>query len=187
MIKLTTRPAGGTYQERLLRHVAREKSAKRWLKYLVEVLHILLLVSIGLFMAGLLYQLRELCDAFEETLPRLLMTWRLASILSSVIFLVILAATVHALRHEVSPFGGYTSTGIHQLISYADVLLTIIADSEDKFVAKSRVWLGDGWGVCVWIPMTIFTWVGMVCLTLPLWLPALAVGLWRLEYAVDED
>ncbi|KZS88947.1 hypothetical protein SISNIDRAFT_489605 [Sistotremastrum niveocremeum HHB9708] len=50
MSKLTAKPVGNTYRERLLRHIAREALAKRWLGYLVEGLHILLLWSIGLFM-----------------------------------------------------------------------------------------------------------------------------------------
>ncbi|KZS88901.1 hypothetical protein SISNIDRAFT_489748 [Sistotremastrum niveocremeum HHB9708] len=106
MSKLTSRPDGTSYQERLLRHRAREELAKRWLKYLVEGLHILLLSSITLFMTGLLYQLRILGTSFEETSPRLLLIWQLGMGLSSVIVVTVIAATVHALFYEASPFGG---------------------------------------------------------------------------------
>ncbi|KZS86427.1 hypothetical protein SISNIDRAFT_504141 [Sistotremastrum niveocremeum HHB9708] len=99
MSKLTTRPEGSTYRERLMRHLAREALAKRWLKILVEG-------SIGLFMTGLLYQLRNLGGSFDETVPNLLVTWKVGLSLSSVIFAVVAAATIHALIYEASPFGG---------------------------------------------------------------------------------
>ncbi|KZT33164.1 hypothetical protein SISSUDRAFT_1066354 [Sistotremastrum suecicum HHB10207 ss-3] len=97
---------GNSYQERLFRHRAREELAKRWLKYLVEGLHIMLLSSIALFMTGLLYQLRNLGTSFEETAPRLLLIWQLGMALSSTILVVVAAATIHALFYEASPFGG---------------------------------------------------------------------------------
>ncbi|KZS88954.1 hypothetical protein SISNIDRAFT_489611 [Sistotremastrum niveocremeum HHB9708] len=106
MSKLTTRPEGSTYRERLLRHLAREALAKRWLRILVEGLHIILLASIGLFMTGLLYQLRNLAGSFDEAAPRLMITWKVGMSLSSIILAVVAAAAIHALFYEVSPFGG---------------------------------------------------------------------------------
>ncbi|KZS88958.1 hypothetical protein SISNIDRAFT_469665 [Sistotremastrum niveocremeum HHB9708] len=106
MSKLTTRPVGSTYRERLLRHIAREELAKRWLGVLVDGLHILLLWSIGLFMTGLLYQILNLSGSFERSTPRIFAAWIVGVVLSSGILLVVLAATTHALVYEVSPFGG---------------------------------------------------------------------------------
>ncbi|KZT33166.1 hypothetical protein SISSUDRAFT_1066356 [Sistotremastrum suecicum HHB10207 ss-3] len=106
MSKLTSRPDGNSYQERLCRHRAREDLAKRWLQYLVEGLHILLVSSIMLFMAGLLYQLRNLGKSFEKSAPRLLLIWQLGMALSSPILITVTAATMHALFYEASPFVG---------------------------------------------------------------------------------
>ncbi|KZS88960.1 hypothetical protein SISNIDRAFT_528187 [Sistotremastrum niveocremeum HHB9708] len=106
MSKLTNRPEGGTYRERLLRHIERERLAKRWLRYLVEGLHVILLCSIGLFVSGLLYQLWNLSGSFEDRAPRLLATWVLGLLLSLSILGVVLGATFHALIYEASPFGG---------------------------------------------------------------------------------
>ncbi|KZS88898.1 hypothetical protein SISNIDRAFT_469790 [Sistotremastrum niveocremeum HHB9708] len=106
MSKLTSRPDGNSHQERLCCHRAREELAKRWLKYLVEGLHIMLLSSITLFMTGLLYQLRNLGTSFEKTAPRLLLIWQLGMALSSIILVAVAAATIHALFYEASPFGG---------------------------------------------------------------------------------
>ncbi|KZS90872.1 hypothetical protein SISNIDRAFT_518225 [Sistotremastrum niveocremeum HHB9708] len=93
MSKLINRPKGGTYQHRLLRHLSREQAIKRWLKYLVEGLHLMLLGSIGVFMTGLLYQLHALGGSFETEPTILIVTWWLGVCLSSVIFLVIAVTT----------------------------------------------------------------------------------------------
>ncbi|KZT33165.1 hypothetical protein SISSUDRAFT_1066355 [Sistotremastrum suecicum HHB10207 ss-3] len=106
MSRLTTRPEGANYRERLLRHKEREELAKKWLKYLVEGLYLLLLSSIALFISGLLYQLRNLATSFDETSPRLLLIWNLGLGLSSIVVLVVFAATMHAVLYEASPFGG---------------------------------------------------------------------------------
>ncbi|KZS88632.1 hypothetical protein SISNIDRAFT_489873 [Sistotremastrum niveocremeum HHB9708] len=106
MSKLTIRPEGSTYRERVLRHVTRETVAKRWLKYLVEGLHIILLASIGLFMTGLLSQLRNLAGSFDQETQRLLIAWKVGLLISSLMPAAAAAATMHSLIFEVSPFGG---------------------------------------------------------------------------------
>lgn len=93
MSKLISRSEGGTYQDRLLRHLSREQAVKRWLKYLVEGLHLLLLGSIGVFMTGLLYQLHALGGSFETKPTILIVTWWMGVCLSSVIFLLIAVTT----------------------------------------------------------------------------------------------
>ncbi|KZS88953.1 hypothetical protein SISNIDRAFT_489610 [Sistotremastrum niveocremeum HHB9708] len=106
MSKLRSIPEGSTYKARLLRHLERERLAKRWLRYLVEGLHILLLWSIGLFMTGLLYQIFNLSGSFDQNAPRIKAAWAVGVILSLVIVVVMLGATIHALVYAASPFGG---------------------------------------------------------------------------------
>ncbi|KZS88950.1 hypothetical protein SISNIDRAFT_528177 [Sistotremastrum niveocremeum HHB9708] len=131
MSKLTTRPLGNTYKERLLRHIAREDLAKRWLGYLVEGLHILLLWSIGLFMTGLLYQILNLSGSFEKSTPRIFAAWIVGVVLSSGILVVVLGATTHALLYEASPFGGPFSRllyqGVRSMSLCFDGLMTLLS------------------------------------------------------------
>lgn len=126
MSQLTTRPEGSTYRERLLRHVERERVAKQWLQYLVEGLQIILLGSIGLFMTGLLYQLRNLAGSFDEDAPRLLITWKVGLSFSSIILAVVGAATIHALLYEVSPFGGPFSKLLLKIIKLLSKFFDIV-------------------------------------------------------------
>ncbi|KZT37582.1 hypothetical protein SISSUDRAFT_1048329 [Sistotremastrum suecicum HHB10207 ss-3] len=141
MSKLTARPEGSTYRERLLRHLAREELAKRWLKYLVEGLHVILLSSIGLFVIGLLYQLLNLGASFATHAPRLIATWGLGVGLSTGILVVVVAATVHALVYEASPFGGPISRLLLRMPhAYQTLTRAVekIADwFDDRFVSLS--------------------------------------------------
>ncbi|KZT37585.1 hypothetical protein SISSUDRAFT_838220 [Sistotremastrum suecicum HHB10207 ss-3] len=159
MSKLTTRPEGSTYRERLLRHLTREALAKRWLRILVDGLHLILLGSIALFMTGLLYQLRNLATSFDEDAPRLLITWRVGLSLSSIILTVVAVASMHALCYEASPFGG----------PFSDLLLKIIKrfhEMYDALMISIRI-LKELWSpsisgiltllfMLVWVPLIIF-------------------------------
>lgn len=75
----------------------------------MEVLYRLLLISIGLFMTGLLYQLRNLADSFEGRATILLITWELGVVLASGIVMMMLGTTYHAVRHEACVFHGLVS------------------------------------------------------------------------------
>ncbi|KZT33208.1 hypothetical protein SISSUDRAFT_434756 [Sistotremastrum suecicum HHB10207 ss-3] len=163
MSKLTTRPEGSTYRERLLRHLAREALAKWWLRILVEGLHIILLGSIGLFMTGLLYQLRNLAGSFDEDAPRLLITWKVGLSFSSVILAVVAAATIHALLHEVSPFGGPFS----QLLLNIIMILASLVETVGHLLMDLARWLKKHTFQIPWEEIMI---VILLLTTIPLWL-----------------
>ncbi|KZT35241.1 hypothetical protein SISSUDRAFT_1051714 [Sistotremastrum suecicum HHB10207 ss-3] len=118
MSKLISRPEGGTYQDRLLRHLSREQAVKRWLKYLVEGLHLLLLGSIGVFMTGLLYQLHALGGSFETEPTILIVTWWVGVCLSSVIFLLIAVTTSPAFVTQLRDIVYWIDLWFHQQISW---------------------------------------------------------------------
>lgn len=186
MSRLTLKPAGTTYRERLLRHLAREKLAKWWLKYLVEGLHMLLLWSIGLFMTGLLYQLRNLATSFDSEAPRLMATWGLGVTLSSVMLLVILAATAHALRYEASPFGGPFSQLILVLAEIIhSILHTVLVEVKYLKVLMERLIilnLPPGRGIIE----AIFFFISCTGLFAPLWLPFFLIRRWRVKVDTED-
>ncbi|KZT32702.1 hypothetical protein SISSUDRAFT_519600 [Sistotremastrum suecicum HHB10207 ss-3] len=93
--KLLSRPDGKTHRERTMRHEARKNLAYGWIKPLVAVLYWSLLLSIGLFIAGLLYQLRNLSTSFDQTAPILETTWGLGVLLAALIVGIITATTIH--------------------------------------------------------------------------------------------
>ncbi|KZT39191.1 hypothetical protein SISSUDRAFT_666946 [Sistotremastrum suecicum HHB10207 ss-3] len=94
------------WKARTLYHVERMERAEKWIKVLMEVIYRLLLLSIGLFLAGLLYQLWNLASSFEETATILMATWALGVILVAGILITMIATTFHAIRYEGSVFEG---------------------------------------------------------------------------------
>ncbi|KZT38031.1 hypothetical protein SISSUDRAFT_787588 [Sistotremastrum suecicum HHB10207 ss-3] len=144
MSKLTTRPQGPTYKERLLLHLSREKLAKKWLAYLVETLHFLLLSSISLFMFGLLYQLRILGLGNGEgfgsgPMKRVTATWGLGVVLEGGVAAVMVAATVHGVIYDVSPFSGPFSRSILSFIKF----LSSTFQSSMEYVSEIADWLDN--------------------------------------------
>ncbi|KZT32700.1 hypothetical protein SISSUDRAFT_519651 [Sistotremastrum suecicum HHB10207 ss-3] len=107
--KLLSRPNGKTHRERTMRHEARKKLAYDWMKPLVAILYWSLLLSIGLFIAGLLYQLRNLSTSFDQGAPILETTWGLGILLAALIVGTIMATTIHGIRFDSSPFEGILS------------------------------------------------------------------------------
>ncbi|KZT34010.1 hypothetical protein SISSUDRAFT_358304 [Sistotremastrum suecicum HHB10207 ss-3] len=178
MSKLTNKPIGSTYKERLLRHIAREELAKRWLQYLVEGLHILLLWSIGLFMTGLLYQIFNLSGSFERSSPRILAAGVVGVVLSSGILVVVLAATTHALVYEASPFGGPFSKVLFKLTSVMSVLFKRLMDVLDEMAYRVDQPCGR---IRFYRILPV---VGKV-VAWPLWFCSMLVDSWRIE--LDED
>ncbi|KZS92690.1 hypothetical protein SISNIDRAFT_509706 [Sistotremastrum niveocremeum HHB9708] len=114
--RLLSRPDGKTHRERTMRHEARKSLAYGWIKPLVAVLYWSLLLSIGLFIAGLLYQLRNLSSSFDQTAPILETTWSLGVILAAVILGTIAATTIHAIRFDSSPFEGLVSKFVVRIL-----------------------------------------------------------------------
>lgn len=107
--KLLSRPIGSSHLERTMRHEERKRLAYGWIKPLVVVLYWSLLLSIGLFITGLLYQLRNLATSFDQSAITLQVTWGLGIALASGIIGTISATTIHAIRFESSPFEGLMS------------------------------------------------------------------------------
>lgn len=107
--KLLSRPVGKTHRERTMRHEERKRLAYGWIKPLVSLLYWSLLLSIGLFIAGLLYQLRNLSTSFDQTATILEATWSLGICLASGIIALISATALHAIRFDTSPFEGLVS------------------------------------------------------------------------------
>ncbi|KZS88938.1 hypothetical protein SISNIDRAFT_489598 [Sistotremastrum niveocremeum HHB9708] len=181
MSKLTNRPEGRTYKERLLRHLERERLAKPWLRLLVEGLHVLLLWSIGLFVTGLLYQLWNLGGSFEQHLPRLLVTWGLGIVLSVGILGVLLGASIHALVYEASPFGGpFNKT----LLNVAQKLARSFKPWIDR-VDRAAGWLENNRIRNRWLLWQILQFFVRATLG-PLWLSSQLVDVWRSELEMDD-
>lgn len=114
--KLMSRPVGKTHLEWTIRHEERRLLAQVWIKPLVIVLYWSLLLSIGLFMTGLLYQLRNLATSFDKSARILDSTLGLGLVLATGIIATIAATTIHALRYENSPFEGSLSRALVGLI-----------------------------------------------------------------------
>lgn len=85
------------------------RRAEGWIKVLMEVLYWALLLSIGLFITGLLYQLRNLSTSFQGRATILLATWAVGIVLASGIAVMMIATTYHAVRYEASVFEGLVS------------------------------------------------------------------------------
>lgn len=181
MSKLTNRPEGRTYKERLLRHLERERLAKPWLRLLVEGLHVLLLWSIGLFVTGLLYQLWNLGGSFEERIPRLLVTWGLGVALSLAILMVVLGASMHALIYEASPFGGPFS----RLLLRAGKRMAESYKPWMKQVEKTARWLE---GTYPWSSRVFRHVVAFIARAIagPLWVSFRLLATWRVELELDD-
>ncbi|KZS88849.1 hypothetical protein SISNIDRAFT_459272 [Sistotremastrum niveocremeum HHB9708] len=107
--KLTIKPTVQSWRARTMWHVERMQRAEIWLKLLMEILYRLLVLSIGLFMAGLLYQLRNLADSFGARATILLRAWELGIVLASCIAFTMCGTTYHAVRYEASVFNGMVS------------------------------------------------------------------------------
>ncbi|KZT39489.1 hypothetical protein SISSUDRAFT_1061090 [Sistotremastrum suecicum HHB10207 ss-3] len=107
--KLTIRPDAKSWKDRTIWHVERMRRAEGWIKSLMETLYWSLLSSIGLFVAGLLYQLRILSTSFDGTAIILTTTWALGVVLAATILLTMIATTYHAVRYEGSVFDGLLS------------------------------------------------------------------------------
>lgn len=104
-----TRPAGKTHLEWTIRHEERKALSYVWIKPLVTILYWSLLLSIGLFMTGLLYQLQNLATSFDKRALILEVILVLGLVLAAGIVTTIAATAIHAVWFENSPFEGSLS------------------------------------------------------------------------------
>ncbi|KZT32001.1 hypothetical protein SISSUDRAFT_626049 [Sistotremastrum suecicum HHB10207 ss-3] len=139
--RLTIRPNKKTWKERMFWHIERMRRAEKWLQVLMEVLYWMLLVSIGLFMSGLLYQLWNVSHSFEERAIILLATWALGVVLIGGIVVTMIATTYHAVRYQASVFEGLISRVI---VGEADIGLVKGVKSIWAW-PKERVAKGGNW------------------------------------------
>ncbi|KZT33801.1 hypothetical protein SISSUDRAFT_1132326 [Sistotremastrum suecicum HHB10207 ss-3] len=107
--KLTIKPNVKTWRERMLWHIERMRRAEGWLQTLMEVIYWQLLSSIGLFMGGLLYQLWNVSQLFEERASILRSTWALGVIFVCSVMFTMISTTYHAVRYQGSVFEGLIS------------------------------------------------------------------------------
>ncbi|KZT34806.1 hypothetical protein SISSUDRAFT_244700 [Sistotremastrum suecicum HHB10207 ss-3] len=114
--KLVGFPGGRTYQDRTLRHMEMKELADKWVAFLIPVLNATLIVSITLFVIGLLYQLWALSASFKSRQTIVLITGILASTLAGAVILLMILTTFDAVRHENSVFGNAISMLLRRVI-----------------------------------------------------------------------
>lgn len=116
MEHLTIKPDVHSYKDKSQRMDVRLTLAHKLLRPLLDSLHPILIVSIILFIAGLMFQLWSISFSAGES-PVLILTSALGSVL--IIGLAVVAATslAHGVYREESPFTTSTTTGIRQLLS----------------------------------------------------------------------
>ncbi|KZS98729.1 hypothetical protein SISNIDRAFT_545646 [Sistotremastrum niveocremeum HHB9708] len=107
--KLTIMPTVASWKDRTLWHVERARRSEGWIATTMEIIYRLLLASIGLFIAGLLYHLWSVAMSFDQRATVLLATWGIGIGLASVILITIIATVFHAVRYEGSAFDGFAS------------------------------------------------------------------------------
>ena len=100
----TRKPDDSTNQRNAMRQKQRKEFADKYLMPILDSLHPVLVVSIILFVAGLLYQLWNLSVFAARRLPLLIAASSIGSALVLAVLLIILFSFCHAVRHEESPF-----------------------------------------------------------------------------------
>ena len=115
MEHLTKKPDGSTYQEKSIRLDLREKLANKLLGPVLDSLHPTLVLSIVLFIVGLLYQLWSLSlSPHRSTI--LILTSAFGSALVFCMTIISGSTHIHGIFREESPFTTSVSLGIRQLL-----------------------------------------------------------------------
>ncbi|KZS88784.1 hypothetical protein SISNIDRAFT_552414 [Sistotremastrum niveocremeum HHB9708] len=107
--RLTVMPDVQSWKAKTIWHLERMRIAEGEIKVLMQIVYWSLLSSIGVFVAGLLYQLWNLATSFDSTAKILLATWGVGLFLASAIVFTMIATTYHAIRYEGSVFEGLLS------------------------------------------------------------------------------
>lgn len=114
MLDIEEEPQGGKFMGKVLRLRDRENTAKWLLNPTLGSLHWFLLVAIGLFLAGLLYQL---WNVHSQTMGSLLLAAGiLGTGLAGILCLFIAGVTIHAMLFEESLFDTSLSRRMRALI-----------------------------------------------------------------------
>ncbi|KZT32757.1 hypothetical protein SISSUDRAFT_488668 [Sistotremastrum suecicum HHB10207 ss-3] len=116
--RVVTLPAAKSELERTLAHEQRKALAEGKLIPLMGVLFWSLLLSIALFIIGLLTQLWALAFSCDKPAFLLIVAGALGTGLSVLIFSVILATTYHAAIHEHSPFESPLSVALQPVLEW---------------------------------------------------------------------
>ncbi|KZT39490.1 hypothetical protein SISSUDRAFT_1127995 [Sistotremastrum suecicum HHB10207 ss-3] len=138
--KLTTLPDVKSWKARTIWHVERMRRAELWIKILMETIYWSLLLSIGLFIAGLFYQLWNLATSFNGTARILLATWGLGIVLASAIIFTMIATTYHAVRYEGSVFEGILSKTIVAVAAHCAP-----KELDETEEHSNELWFKRGW------------------------------------------
>ncbi|KZT33088.1 hypothetical protein SISSUDRAFT_444187 [Sistotremastrum suecicum HHB10207 ss-3] len=133
--KCTVMPESTSWMERTIWHTERMERSEWWITTLMESLYWLLLSSIGLFIAGLLYQLDGLASSFQDPATILLATWGVGVVLASGIIATMGATTYHAVRYQGSVFEGLFSKLIVGELKVGTAMPVVGA-----WMACSRTW-----------------------------------------------
>ncbi|KZT36359.1 hypothetical protein SISSUDRAFT_73921 [Sistotremastrum suecicum HHB10207 ss-3] len=136
--KLTIMPTVASWKDRTLWHVERARRSESWIATTMEIIYRLLLASIGLFIAGLLYHLWSVAMSFDQRATVLLATWGIGIGLASVILITIIATIFHAVRYEGSAFDGFASRIV---VRGMERLMPILAAGQ----LRSKEMILQGW------------------------------------------
>ncbi|KZT34452.1 hypothetical protein SISSUDRAFT_274760 [Sistotremastrum suecicum HHB10207 ss-3] len=137
--RLLAIPLGKTDLERTLAHERRKALAEKKLLPLMGVLFWSLLLSIGLFIVGLLVQLWALAFACSKPAFVLIVGAAFATGLSIIILGVILATTYHAAITENSPFESPLSAALRPALLWLRARTKKHAQSTALTAARSEV------------------------------------------------
>lgn len=134
--RVVSLPPGKTELERTLAHEQRKALAEGKLIPLMGVLFWTLLLSITLFIIGLLIQLWALAFSCSKPAFILVVAAALGSGLSVLILGIILATTYHASIHDNSPFESPLSSAMRPVLKWLNAHLQQSTADADAAVAK---------------------------------------------------
>lgn len=121
---LTRIPHDTSNLRKAMRHKERQELADKLLAPILNSLHPILIMSISLFVIGLIYQLWNLSLSSVKKSPLLISTSVIGTVLIIVIGLVVLLTLTHAIHNEESPFSTSISSAIRPFLPSAYALST---------------------------------------------------------------
>ncbi|KZS95465.1 hypothetical protein SISNIDRAFT_464489 [Sistotremastrum niveocremeum HHB9708] len=129
-------PKGLTSVENVMRTKERERLVGNVLTPTFNVLHWSIVFAIGLFLAGLLYQLWNIHSSVEPPKATILATSLLGTILCGLVVLFLVIVSWHAVWNEESPFETALSRAVRSLIS--SVYGMAISKSRPQQILRAR-------------------------------------------------
>ncbi|KZT36737.1 hypothetical protein SISSUDRAFT_926566 [Sistotremastrum suecicum HHB10207 ss-3] len=130
--KLISTPPSKRYKDRAMRHVEMRDLAEKSILFLLKILNMSLILSIVLFVAGLLYQLWALSASFRSQQSVILITATVGSLFTVLVTVVGGFTTAHAVYHKNSPFSNILSDFLRNIISRSSFWSKHLLDSPQK-------------------------------------------------------